>query len=115
MAALHALDPCKATTQVAAIQITINDLHDIRPPESVIRGIALVPEPFQFFEVGLYALIIAACARVARAVNIVQRIPWDCNRNKGNFEQTYCLCAPEVNCINAILSAAGMNFAKLLW
>ena len=70
MAALRTFDPCKATMQIAAIQITINDLHDIRPPESVIRGIALVPEPFQFFEVGLYALVIAACARMARAVDI---------------------------------------------
>ena len=56
--------------QIPVIQITINDLHDIRPPESVIRCIAFVPEPFQFFEVGLYALIIPACARMARAVDI---------------------------------------------
>ena len=70
MAALRTFDPCKATMQIAAIQKTINDLHYIRPPESVISCIALVPEPFQFFEVGLYALIIAACARMARVVDI---------------------------------------------
>jgi hypothetical protein len=70
MAALRTFDPCKATMQIAALQITINDVHYVRPPESINRGIAFVPGPFQFFEVGLHALVIGAGARIARAVNI---------------------------------------------
>jgi hypothetical protein len=38
--------------QIAAIQLTINDLHDTWLPEPENRGIAFVPDPFQFFEVG---------------------------------------------------------------
>jgi len=41
--------------KITAIQITVNDINDIVPPESETGCVSLGPNMLQFFEMGLNA------------------------------------------------------------
>ena len=70
MAAAFTSDPCKPTVKVAAIQIAMDDIYYIRSPEPKARGISIVPDLFEFFEMGFYALLVGAGAGITGAINV---------------------------------------------
>jgi hypothetical protein len=58
----------KAVAQIAAIQVTINHLFDIRPPEAVISGKPVIINLYEAFKVILHAGIIVRVLRPPGAV-----------------------------------------------
>jgi hypothetical protein len=58
MAAAITFDAGKAVVQIAAIEITIDHLLYIRPPESVLPGEVFVIDPDKGFKVVLYTVVI---------------------------------------------------------
>jgi hypothetical protein len=70
MAAVFTFDPCETAVKVAAIQIAMDDIYYIRPPESKAGGISIVPDLFEFLEMGFYALVIGAGAGITGAINV---------------------------------------------
>jgi hypothetical protein len=69
MAAMVASHPGESAMQVAAIQIPVDHIGDVRPPEAVSGRIKIVPGSFQLFEMIFHALIICALFRFARFIN----------------------------------------------
>lgn len=70
MAAAFTFDPCETTVKIAAIQIAMDDIYYIRSPEPEARGISIVPDLFEFLEMGFYALVVGAGAGITGAVNV---------------------------------------------
>jgi hypothetical protein len=70
MAAIHPADPGKTQMQIAALQIPVNHLAHIGPPEAVHARITLIPGHLQLFEVRLDASIILAGLGVALLVQL---------------------------------------------
>jgi len=58
MIAIFAFHTGKAVVQITAIEITIDHLLDIGPPESVMPGKAFVIDPDKGFKVVLYTVVI---------------------------------------------------------
>jgi hypothetical protein len=58
VAAFLAPHPCKTKMQIAAIQIPIDDIGHIGPPEAITGCIAVLPTHFQLFKVVFYAAVI---------------------------------------------------------
>ena len=58
MAAIFALHPGKAVVQVPAIEVPVNDLLQIGPPEAVLPGEMLVIDPDKGLKIVLYAAVI---------------------------------------------------------
>jgi len=73
MPAVCTLYPCETTMQIATIQITLDDIHDMGTPESKTRGILVVPNLFQFFEMRCDAFVVVTGAWVARAIDVAGR------------------------------------------
>ena len=69
MAAVFTFNPCETAVKVAAIQIAMDDFYYIRSPEPKPRGISIVPDLFEFFEMGFYALVVGAGAGITGAIN----------------------------------------------
>ena len=65
MAAILAFNAGKTVAQIAAIQVTVDHLFDIRPPEAIFPGGMFIVFPYQFFKIVLYAVIIIRVLRVA--------------------------------------------------
>jgi hypothetical protein len=55
--------------KIPALQVSVNDLGDIVPPEAETGGILIVPYLFQFLEMGFDALVVSAGLRVSRLIN----------------------------------------------
>ena len=68
MAAVFAFDSGKAVTQITAIQITIDYLFDIRPPEAILLGKMFIIGLNEGFKIVLDALIIIRILRMAGVV-----------------------------------------------
>jgi hypothetical protein len=51
MATLRAFDSGETEMQVAAIQISIDHIHDIWPPVAVSAFVAVIPSHFQLLEI----------------------------------------------------------------
>lgn len=68
MAAVFAFDTGKAVAQIAAIQITIDHLFDIGPPEAVLPGETVVVFLHKGFKIILDAMVII---RILRAAGLV--------------------------------------------
>lgn len=64
-----ALYPCKAEMQVAALQVTIDYIGDIGPPETLAWCITILPEHLQLLKVVLFAAKIAADLRISGPVD----------------------------------------------
>jgi hypothetical protein len=71
--AVHTFDPGKTTSKIPAIQVPADDILYVRPPESQTGRISIVPNLFQLLEMRFNAPVVAAGARVARAVNVQVR------------------------------------------
>ena len=69
MATVFTFHAGKAVVQITAIEITIDHLLDIRPPESVLPGEVLVVDPDKGFKIILYAAVVIRILRVAGAIN----------------------------------------------
>jgi hypothetical protein len=70
MATFRTFNSCESTMQVPAIQITVNNIHDMGAPESKMKGIPLVPSLIQFFKMILNALVVATGLWATRAINV---------------------------------------------
>ncbi len=70
MVTVIAFNPGESTVQISTIQIPINYIHDIGSPEPVALLIAIVPEHFQLFKMGLGTLEIITGSRISRSINI---------------------------------------------
>lgn len=70
MAAVFTFNPCETAVKVAAIQIAMDDIYYTRSPESKAGGVSIVPDLFEFLEMGFYALVIGAGAGITRAINV---------------------------------------------
>jgi hypothetical protein len=66
----------KAVVQIAAIEIAIDHLLDIGPPESVLPGEMLVIDPDKGFKIVLYAAVKIGSLRV----------PWTINGGRGGHD-----------------------------
>ena len=71
MTAIMASHPGKPQMQVPAVQIPVNHISDIGSEKPVLPLIAIIPDHFQVFEMGLYALEVMGLARIARLIDIV--------------------------------------------
>jgi hypothetical protein len=69
MAAVLAFDSCKAVMRVAAVEIQVNDLLQIRPPEAVMPGELIVIDLDEGLKMVLYAAVIIRILRVSGAIN----------------------------------------------
>jgi len=68
MATVFAFHASKAVAQIAAIQITVDHLFDIGPPEAVLPGEVFVVGLNEGFKIVLDAVIIVRILRSARMV-----------------------------------------------
>jgi len=68
MAAVFASDAGKSVVKIAAIQITVNHLLDIRPPEAVLFGELFIIGLNEGFEIVLDAVVIIRILRTAGLV-----------------------------------------------
>jgi len=59
----------KAVVQITAIEITIDHLLDIRPPESILPGKMLVIDPDKSFKIILYAAVVIRILRISWSIN----------------------------------------------
>lgn len=73
MATFRAFYPGESAMQVPAIQITVNDIHEMGAPEAKMRGIPVVPKLIQFFKMILNALVVATGLWAARAIDVEGR------------------------------------------
>jgi hypothetical protein len=55
--------------QIAAVEITIDHLFDIGPPEAVISGKPAVINLHEGFKVILHAAVIIGCLRISGPIN----------------------------------------------
>jgi hypothetical protein len=60
MTTLSTFDPCETAVKVSAIQIAMDDIYCIWSPESMTRGITIIPDLFEFFEMRFNALVVSA-------------------------------------------------------
>jgi hypothetical protein len=72
VAAGLASHPGKTQMQVPAVQIPVNHILDIGSKKTVSALVAFFPEPFQVFEMVLYALKIMGLLGLARLVDITR-------------------------------------------
>jgi hypothetical protein len=70
MTALFAFHSRKTEVKISVLQVSVNNLRDIIPPETETGGVLIVPYLFQFLEMGFDALIISAGLRVSRLINL---------------------------------------------
>jgi|GEM_PF-6687913 len=68
MAAIHASHPGESAVQVPAIQVPMDHIRHIGPPPAVNAGIAIIPKPFELFEVRLHAPVVVTDLGVSRPV-----------------------------------------------
>jgi hypothetical protein len=59
----------KAAVQIAAVEIAIDHLLDIWPPESVLPGEMLVIDPDAGLKIVLHAAVIIGCLRISGPIN----------------------------------------------
>lgn len=69
MTAFLAPDPGESEMKIPALQVSVNDLGDIVPPEAQTEGVVIVPDLLQLLEMGLDALVVSAGLRVSRLIN----------------------------------------------
>jgi hypothetical protein len=69
MAAILAFHTGKAVVQIAAIQIPVNNLLQIGPPESVLPGEMLVIDPDKGLEIVLHAAVVNRRLRISWTIN----------------------------------------------
>jgi hypothetical protein len=69
MAAIFAFHTGKAVVQIAAIEIAIDHLLDIGPPESVLPGEMLVIDPDKGFKIVLYTAVVIRRLRISWTIN----------------------------------------------
>ena len=63
------LDAGKAVVQIAAVEITVDHLFDIGPPEAVISGKPVVINLHEGFKVILHAAVITGSLRISVPIN----------------------------------------------
>ena len=71
MVTVIAFNPGESTVQISAIQIPIHHIHNIGSLEPVTLLIAILPEHFQLFKMGLGTLEIITGARISGSINII--------------------------------------------
>lgn len=59
----------KSVMQIAAIEIPVNDLLQMKPPESVLPGEMIIIDPNECFKIVLYAAVVIRTLRVSWAIN----------------------------------------------
>jgi hypothetical protein len=69
MAAVFAFDTGKAVVQIAAIEIAVNHLLDVRPPEAVMLGKMIIINLNERFKTVLDATIIIGCLGVSWTID----------------------------------------------
>jgi hypothetical protein len=69
MAAVFAFHTGKAVVQIAAVEIAVYDLLQIRPPEAVLPGEMIVIDPDKGLEVVLHEAVIIRSLRVSGTIN----------------------------------------------
>ena len=69
VAAVIAFHTGKAVVQIAAVEITVDHLFDIGPPEAVISGKPVVINLHEGFKVILHAVVITGSLRISGPIN----------------------------------------------
>jgi hypothetical protein len=70
MTARFAFNPCKTKVKISALQIPVNDLYDIFPPESESGCIVVIPNLLKFLEMGFDAFIVTTDLWIPRLINL---------------------------------------------
>jgi hypothetical protein len=71
MVTIKAFDPGETAAQITAIKITKDDILYIRPPESVLPLIAIIPDHFQLFKMSFGTAEIITCPGGSGLINII--------------------------------------------
>lgn len=72
MTTFFTTDPGKSHMKIIAVQVFENHSHDVCPPETISGSIhVVIPCTFQIFKMIFKALVIRACFRIARLINII--------------------------------------------
>ncbi len=69
MATIFAFHAGKTVVQIAAVQIPVNDLLQIGPPEAVLPGEMLVIDLHEGFKIVFYATVIIGVLRASWVIN----------------------------------------------
>ena len=69
MTAVFTLHAGEAIVQIAAVEVPVNDLLQMRSPEAVLPGEMIVIDPDKGLEVVLHAAVIIRILRVSGAIN----------------------------------------------
>jgi hypothetical protein len=69
MTAVFALHACKTVVRVAAVEIAVYDLLQIRPPEAVLPGEMIVIDLHKGLKAILHAAIVIRILMVSGAIN----------------------------------------------
>ena len=70
MPAVFTFNPGKTEMVIPTVQIAVDHLHHIGPPESVFVNVAVIPDCCQIFKVGLNTAIIAAGAGFSGLIDV---------------------------------------------
>jgi hypothetical protein len=68
MTAIFTFHTGKAVVQIAAVEVTVNDILQIGPPEPVLPGEILVIDPDKGFKIILYTAVIIGQLGIPRAI-----------------------------------------------
>ena len=69
MAAVFAFHTGKPVVQITAIEIAIDHLLDIGPPESILPGEMIVIDPEKSFKIILYTTVVIRRLRISWTIN----------------------------------------------
>ncbi len=83
-------DPGKPHVEIPAVQVPIDQGHDVCLPENQAGCVHGVPNPLQFFKVIFNTLIVCGCLGIVGLVNI--KIMCRCmgHGGTGNGDGNYC-------------------------
>jgi hypothetical protein len=71
----QAVQPLGSTSmEISTVEIFVNHRHDVGAPESILGCVHVIPGPFQLFKMIFDTLVICACLRITRLVNIKMMI-----------------------------------------
>ena len=106
MAAILAFHAGKTVVQIAAIEVAIDYLLDIGPPESVLPGEMIVIDLDKGYKIVLHATVIIRILWVAGPAPFSARARWpgSCGRRSGEDRQHLIACRDEGIARNGDLS-----------
>jgi len=93
MPAVTTFDAGKAIMEISAVEKTVDDLFDVRPPEAELLGEAIVVNPDEFFKVVFDTTIPARRFRIAWSIDGWSAVHYSEENPSANYSQ---MSLPEI-------------------